>query len=241
MNLKELKSEILSQYKYQIELHAHTCPVSGCSQVTPKDMVDTYKSLGYDGVVITNHFMYQHNRVTKEEYVDFFIRDYEQAKTYGDEVGLKVYFGAEIRFTEWDNDYLIFGIDKEMLSEIYDLLPHGIENFRKTYAMPDSVFIQAHPMRDGMKLYDPSLLDGIEVFNLHPNHNSKVGLASVYAKENNIPIIIAGSDFHHPNRNHEGLSALRATYLPEDSFELAKVLKAGDYLLEIGRNNIIIP
>lgn len=241
MNLKELKREILSQYKYQIELHAHTWPVSDCSRVSPKEMVQTYKELGYDAITITNHFMYQRNGRTKEEYLDAFLRDYEEAKKYGDKLGLKVYLGAEIRFTEWDNDYLIFGLDERMLSEIYDLLPYGVENFRKNYPMPDSVFVQAHPMRDGMKIYDVSLLDGMEVFNLHPNHNSKVGIASVYAHDNNIPIIIAGSDFHEPNKNHEGVAALRGSYLPEDTFELAKLLRSGDYLLEIGRNNIIIP
>lgn len=241
MNLKELKNELLSHYKYQIELHAHTCPVSECSQVSPKEMVDTYKKLGYDAVAITNHFMYQHNRIPKEEYIHTFLYDFEQAKKHGDEIGLKVYLGAEIRFTENNNDYLIFGINKEMLSKIYDLLPEGIENFRKNYPMPDSVFIQAHPMRDGMQNIDTSLLDGIEAFNMHPSHNSKVGLASVYAKENNISMIIAGSDFHNPNRNFEGVSALRGTYLPEDTYELAKLLRIGDYLLEIGRNNIIIP
>ena len=241
MNLKELKNQILSEYKYQIEMHAHTYPVSGCSQVSPKEMVETYKGLGYDGVAITNHFMYQHDRYAKEVFLESFIKDYEETKKYGDEMGLNVYLGAEIRFTEWDNDYLIFGIDEKMLSEIYDLLPHGIENFRKNYAMPDSVFLQAHPMREGMKLYDPALLDGIEVYNLHPNHNGKVGMAAAYAKEHNFPVVIAGSDFHHPNRNHEGMAALRSTYLPKDSFELAKLLKDGDYLLEIGRNNIVIP
>lgn len=241
MDLKELKSNLLSQYKYQIELHAHTSPVSGCSQVTPKEMAETYKKLGYDAVAITNHFMYQHNRISKEEYIDAFLYDFEQTKKYGDELGLKVYLGAEIRFTENDNDYLIFGINKEMLLEIYDLLPLGIENFRKTYDMPDSVFLQAHPMRDGMQKVDAALLDGIEVFNLHPGHNSKVGLASVYAKENNFSVVIAGSDFHHPNQRHEGVSAMRGASLPEDSFELATLLKSGDYLLEIGRNNIVIP
>lgn len=241
MYLKELKSNLLSQYKYQIELHAHTSPVSGCSQVTPKAMVETYKNLGYDAVAITNHFMYQQNGTAKEDYIKAFLNDFTQTKKYGDEQGLKVYLGAEIRFTENDNDYLIFGIDEKMLSEIYDLLTQGIKNFRKNYAMPDSVFIQAHPMRDGMQTVDASLLDGMEVFNMHPVHNSRVGLASVYAKENRIPIIIAGSDFHHPNRNHEGVSALRGAYLPEDSFELASLLKKGDYLLEVGRNNIIIP
>ena len=241
MNLKELKNELLSQYKYQIELHAHTSPASGCSQITPKEMIETYKKLGYDAVAITNHFMYQHNGPSKETYIDAFIRDYEQTKKYGEESGLKVYLGAEIRFTENNNDYLIFGVNKEMLSDIYDFLPNGIENFRKNYPMPNSVFIQAHPMRDGIQKVDAALLDGIEVFNMHPGHNSKVGIASVYAGENNISVITSGSDFHHPNRNHEGVSALRGSYLPEDTFELASLIKEGDYLLEIGRNNIIIP
>lgn len=241
MNLKELKNELLSQYKYQIELHAHTFPASDCSQVSSIEMVDTYKKLGYDAVTITNHFMYQYNKIPKNDYISAFLSDFDQAKKHGGEIGLKVYLGAEIRFTENNNDYLIFGINEKILLDIYDLLPLGIEKFRKNYAMTDSVFIQAHPMREGMQKIDTELLDGIEVFNLHPNHNSKVGLASVYANENNISTIIAGSDFHNPNKNFEGLSALRGTYLPEDSFELAQLIKTGDYLLEIGRNNIIIP
>jgi len=241
MSLSELKSELLAQYKYQIELHAHTSPASACSQINPKEMVETYKKLGYDAVAITNHFMYQHNNVLKEDYINAFLFDFEQTKKFGQELGVKVYLGAEIRFTENNNDYLIFGINKEMLSDIYDLLPLGIENFRKNYPMPDGVFIQAHPMRDGMQAIDTKLLDGVEVFNMHPGHNSKVGLASLYASENNLSIIVAGSDFHHPNRRHEGVAALRTACLPEDTFELAKLIKKGDYLLEIGRNNIIIP
>ncbi len=240
MNLQKLKSKLLAKYKYQIELHAHTFPVSGCSQISPKDMVDTYNKLGYDAVTITNHFMYQGND-KKEEYIDSFMNDFEQTEKYGNEVGLKVYLGAEIRFTENNNDYLIFGVNKKMLSEIYDLLPLGIENFRKTYSMSNSVFVQAHPMREGNETVDTALLDGIEVFNMHPGHNSKVGLASVYADKNDVSIITAGSDFHHRNQNHEGVSALRGAYLPKDSFELAALIKKGDYLLEIGRNNIIIP
>lgn len=240
MNLKELKSELSSHYKYQIELHAHTFPASGCSQIPPREMVETYKKLGYDAVTITNHFVYQQNK-TKEEYIDAFLNDFEQTQKYGEELGLKIYLGAEIRFTENNNDYLIFGVNKKMLSEIYDLLPLGIENFRKTYSMPQSVFVQAHPKRDGMQEIDSALLDGVEVFNMHPGHNSRVGLASLYAGENNVSIITAGSDFHHPNKKHEGVSALRASFLPCDSFELASILRQGDYLLEIGRNQIVLP
>ena len=241
MKTCELKKQLYSQYKYRIEMHAHTSPVSSCSEIPPKQLVDIYKPLGFDAVVITNHFEYNSRWPNKEEYIKAYINDYEQAKQYGQEQGLKVYLGAEIRFTECNNDYLIFGVDRQMLSEIYDLLPYGVENFRKSYLMPDSLFIQAHPFRDGMKLVDPSLLDGVEVFNMHPNHNSRVGFASIYARENNLSIITSGSDFHHPNKKHEGIASLRSATLPKDSFELASILKGGDYLLEVGKSNIIIP
>lgn len=240
MDIECLKKELLNEYKYRIELHAHTSPASSCSQILPEEMAETYKALGYDAVTIANHFVFEYEGLSKSEVIDRFCNDFEKAEKRGKELGIKVLFAAEIRFTENENDYLVFGVNRKMLEEIYDLLPFGIENFRKTYSMPDSVFIQAHPFREGMEKVAPSLLDGIEVFNMHPNHNSKVGLASVYAKEQNFPIITAGSDFHHPGRKHEGVSAIRSKFIPEDSFEIAKLLKSGDYLLEIGRNNLVI-
>lgn len=241
MDIKALKTQLLNEYRYQIELHAHTSPASSCSQIPPEDMAVIYKNLGYDAVTIANHFIYEYQGLSKNEVIDRFFDNYNKAREKGEKIGIKVLLAAEIRFTENDNDYLVFGVTRKMMEEIYDLLPYGIENFRKSYSMPESVFIQAHPFREGMEKVNPALLDGIEVFNMHPNHNSRVGIASVYAKEQDFSVITAGSDFHHPNRNHEGVSALRSAYLPEDSFDLAKLLKSGDYLLEVGRNNIIVP
>ena len=241
MTREKIKAQIFARYPYRIELHAHTTPASVCSDITPKVLVETYKKLGYDAVVVANHFVHGSKGETAKENVDILMHDYEQTKKYGDELGIKVYLGAEIRFWENSNDYLIFGITEEMLTEIYELLPYGVEKFRKNYSMPDSLFIQAHPMRNGMEVVDPALLDGMEVFNMHPHHNSRVGLASVYARENHIPIIIAGSDFHHPNKKHEGVAALLTERLPEDSFDLAKLIKDGDYLLEVGQSSIVIP
>ncbi len=240
MDIKKLKKELSDCYNYRIELHAHTAPASGCSEVTPKELVETYKGLGYDAINLTNHFTYADDRL-KEKYIANFLNDFNEAKKYGDELGIKVYLGAEIRFSENMNDYLVFGVDYKMLEEIYDLLKDSVENFRKNYLMPDSVFVQAHPKRDNMEKVAPELLDGVEVFNMHPNHNSRVALAALCAKKENFSIITAGTDYHHKNRGHEGLSALRAKYLPDDAFALAKLLKSGDYLLEIGRENIIIP
>lgn len=240
MNAAALKETLSAQYKYRIELHAHTTPASVCSEISPKEMVETYKGLGYDAMVLTNHFVLKEG-MKKEEYIRFYLEDFERTQQYGDAMGLKVYLGTEIRFTENNNDYLIFGVNEKMLGEIYDFLPHGIANFRKNYPMPDSVFVHAHPMRPGAQPVEPALLDGVEVFNMHPGHNSRIGLAGLYAKAHEAPIITAGSDFHHPNLDHEGLSAMRTIALPEDSFGLAAMLKEKNYLLEVGRGSIIIP
>ena len=74
---------------------------------------------------------------------------------------------------------------------------------------------------------------------MHPGHNSRVGLASRFARDNSISIVTAGTDFHNPGR--DGLAALRCRDIPKSSFDVASVLKSGDYLLEIAKNNIIIP
>ncbi|MBR4949768.1 MAG: PHP domain-containing protein [Clostridia bacterium] len=239
MDLRELKAQLMLRYNHKIELHAHTTPASRCSEITPKKLIETYKNLGFDGICVTNHFMISEN-LSKEEYIKKYLNDFIETKKYGDKAEIKVYLGAEIRFSENKNEYLIYGVNEKMLFEIYDFLNFGVENFRKNYSMPNSVFIQAHPNRDGIKEIPSHLLDGVEVFNMHPGHNSRVGLASLYAKENKLPIITAGSDFHHPDKNHEGLGAIRTTYLPEDSFELGKLLENRDYIIEVGRGNIIL-
>jgi len=241
MDIKALKNDLLKEYCYRTELHAHTSPASSCSEVSPEELATIYKNLGYSAVTIANHFSFNYQRSDKETVLDRFFKDFERAKKKGDEIGIKVILAAEIRFEENENDYLIYGVTRKMMEEIYDLLPFGVENFRKVYSMPDSVFLQAHPFREDMERVNPAILDGIEVFNLHPRHNSKVGIAAVYAKENNFSVITAGSDFHHTNQKHEGVSAMLTKTLPCESFDIADILKRGDYLLEAGRNNIIIP
>lgn len=240
MDIKQLKETVAAEYPCRIELHAHTTPASICSEIPPRQMVETYKNLGYDALVLTNHFLRMES-MSKAEYMDFYMDDYDRTREIGERLGLKVYLGAEIRFTQNSNDYLIFGVNRSMLEEIYDLLPYGVAHFRQHYKMPDSVFVQAHPMRKASQPVEPELLDGVEVFNMHPGHNSRIGLAALYAQENKIEIITAGSDFHHPNLNHEGLSAMRTQCLPEDSFGLAAMLREKNYLLEVGRGTVIIP
>ena len=72
-----------------------------------------------------------------------------------------------------------------------------------------------------MSSVNPKSLDGIEVFNLHPGHNARIGFAAKYARENDF-IITCGSDYHH--FGHEGMCAILTKEPILDSFGLVKVL-----------------
>ena len=234
-----MKQQILQQYPYRIELHAHTCPCSGCGKLKPEELVRLYHEKGYHGVVLTNHFEPGKISYGKEEAVAMVMRDYEAAVKAAEQWGMRVYLGIEMRFQENINDYLIYGVNRELLGIFYDYIPTDAATFRKEQPLPNSVFLQAHPFRPNMVLCDPELLDGIECFNMHPRHNSAIGLATQYAYEKDIMIKIAGSDCHA--LGDQGLAALRTKLLPEDSFDIAQILKSGDYVFEIGGESLWIP
>lgn len=253
MSIADLKKQLEKEYPYRIEMHAHTTPQSTCGELLPEEVIELYHKKGYDGVVITNHFMGYVNYgeyltgdymkgETKQDKLDLYLSAYERANEKAKKCGMKAYLGIEIRFANVNNnDYLIYGADRETVDLCYDYLEGTLEEFRKNVKLDKSVFVQAHPFRNGIELVNPELLDGVETFNVHPGHNNNVGFACRYAKENNLKIKTAGSDFHHKDKNHEAVSALRTKVLPKDSFELAEILKSGDYLFEIGEDSIVMP
>ena len=240
MDISTLKNELISHYPYRIELHAHTYPASSCSEFTPNELVENFAKKGYDAILITNHFTSDKiGEMQKNEGLEWYLNDFEEAKSVGKNLGVKVLLGAELRFKENHNDYLLIGVDKEILSTCFDYLGTSLATFRKEVPLNNSVLVQAHPFRNNCTPADPQLLDGVECFNMHHGHNERNALAVKFAKENNIKIKTVGTDYHHPGQ--EGLSAFRTAKLPNDSFELAAILKSGDYILEISENSLILP
>ena len=47
-----------------------------------------------------------------------------------------------------------------------------------------------------MEVVDWNLLDGYEIFNGNPRHNSSNDIAEIWAKKHNKSIVVSGSDFH---------------------------------------------
>ncbi len=231
----ELKKLMEEAYPYRTELHAHTKPVSTCSDVPPEDAVKLYKERGYTSLVIANHFTYDYfykrvgTRDTKTA-VEFYLDGYRRAKAEGEKSGLNVILAAELRFSQGTgNDYLLFGIDEGDLCEIFEMLPGTVEEFYKNYCDETKLLFQAHPMRNGQVVMPPETVDGYESFNLHPNHNSRPALAARYAKSVNKPFI-AGTDFHE--YGHEGLSAIRTTSPLLSSHDVVKAIKENDFIMD---------
>ena len=58
-------------------------------------------------------------------------------------------------------------------------------------------------------------------------------------RNQNLQIKIAGSDAHRVG--DQGMAALRTRGLPKDSFEIAEILKSGDFVFEVGGGSVWIP
>ena len=186
---------------FKYETHLHTSPVSKCARGTVRDTLMLYKSLGYEGVFITNHFIQGNmtrpeGMTSYEDLVNFYFSDYEAGAAMADEIGLKVLPAVEISYG--GTDFLIFGLDKDWYLSHPEI--KGMKMSDELRLMRDSgAFIsQAHPFRkadyiDHIRLY-PECVEAVEVINASRNEFEN-GLADYYATAYGL-LKTAGSDTH---------------------------------------------
>ena len=227
----------IKDYKFRTEIHAHTSPVSSCGHVTADETVKAYLEMGANGLTITNHLNPNWMSGSSSERAEEYVSDYLIAKKAAEGTSLNVIFGVEIRFPENDNDYLVYGVSTDEVEEMIALLPFGISEFYKKFKKPLNLILQAHPFRNGMVHAPLDVIDGIEVFNLHPHHNSRIGLAAKYAADNDL-IISGGSDFH--DAGWHGLCLLGTKTPMRDSFDVADALRSRDVIFDIS-GNVVFP
>ena len=189
---------------YRYETHLHTVEGSACGKTPGREYPAIFKERGYDGIFITDHFFHGNTRPSRElpcpEYVDAYMKGYEEAKQAGDEIGFKVFFGIEENFE--GDEYLIYGVDREFLLA-HPGIPHWTreEMIRWVHEAGGAV-MQAHPFRDRdyikqIHLYQDDI-DGIEGINTANTANDNLAaLCSALHYGLNIQ---AGSDTHDKNR-----------------------------------------
>ena len=187
-----------------LDPHVHTIGTSSCGKIKGAAVAELYKKAGYDGIVITNHYHQEFfdrfsESTSWQKKIDHFLVEYHRAHAQGSKLGLKVFLGMEIQFTDSPCDFLVYGFDEYFLRTYPNLHHLGLKRFRQLVdSLAPSYHIlvfQAHPFRQGMNPAAPELLDGVEVHNGNPRHNSYNHLASAFARINQLPMI-SGSDFH---------------------------------------------
>lgn len=187
---------------YKIETHMHTSEASACAICSGAEMARKYKALGYDGIIITDHFFNGNSAIPAslpwEKRVEGFCSGFENARAEGEKIGLDVYFGWEYG-GDFGMEFLTYGLDKDWLLNHPKLLSMEIEDYLKLVKESGGFVSQAHPFRRAgyimrYKRY-PSLTEGAEAVNFGNQMYEYNELAIEYSEEYHL-IKTAGTDAH---------------------------------------------
>ncbi len=185
----------------KIDLHVHTSETSGCGKIPGAEMARLYHEAGYDAIVITDHLIAGKNQdMPAPERAAWYLSGYHAAKAEGEKLGLTVLLGAEARMTGGNEDFLLFGVREDDIPWLMALLDGGAsegEFYRAVHETGRMLLIQAHPFREGLRQAPLDQLDGIEVYNGHPDHESHNELAMARALRGREGFLLtSGSDAH---------------------------------------------
>lgn len=212
---------------YLYDCHVHTSEVSWCGMVSAAEMVQMYVEAGYSGIVITDHYFKElfesFDEDSWEDKVNQYLTGFYAAQESGKRLGLNVLLGLELRFHNRIEDYLVFGVTPEFLIDHPRLYEHTVESFIDFSRSHDLLIIQAHPFRRGQSPAPAHCLDGVEVYNGNPRHDSGNSFAKAYAQEHGL-IQIGGSDAHQVV--DVGRGGIYLDQLVASSAELVEYLKA---------------
>ncbi len=206
-----------------IDLHAHSSGVSRCCRYDFKTVLNHAKEAGLDGIVLTNHYQADYmNEVTPEEFINFYYDEYLKAKTYGDQIQMKVFFGVEVTVKATPNVHLlIYGADKEFLLKNPLLFNIPLKDLHILCRDNGLALVQAHPFRNGSTILDTRYLDGLEI-NCHPLYGKTYREELIKCSLDTGLTLTCGGDYHGDTyRPHCG------TYLPDsinDAKDIAKFI-----------------
>lgn len=214
---------------YKIETHLHTNHVSKCGHLSAAEIVKGYADAGYSALIVTDHY----NRTTFDflgidpaapgDKLTPFLDGYRRVREEAEKVGIRVFRGAELRFDECDNDYLFYGWLDDVLAEPEEVFRMGIAGFALMARAAGGLIIQAHPYRRSCTPAIARYLDGVEVRNMNPRHDSHNDQAEAYAEEYGL-IRTSGSDCHRTE--DIGLGGIVTNYLPSDVLSMTRLIRS---------------
>jgi predicted metal-dependent phosphoesterase TrpH len=208
-----------------IDLHAHSSGISHCCRIPYDEVIRTAKEVGLCGIVLTNH--YQKSYVKDGDFAAFarrYTEEFRLTKAYGDTVGMKVFFGAEVTMERYGGAHLLlYGIPESFIEENPTLFDWTMEEMYNRVKAIGGTLVQAHPYRKVKNLLPTEYLDGVEV-NCHPLYGKSDFADMVEIATENHLILTCGGDYHADTYRPKC-----GVYLPDT---LADGIELGRYLLE---------
>jgi len=207
-----------------IDLHAHTREISRCCRIYADEVLRCAHDAGLDGIVLTNHYQKSYAEGGDcDALAKRYVAAYEQARTLGEEIGQRVFFGIEVTLEKYECAHLlIYGVTPHFILQNPTIFDDTQEELYEKVHAAGGLLVQAHPYRHGEHLLDTRYLDGVEI-SCHPLYKSGTQLArlSALAEERSL-LLTCGGDYHADTyRPHCGV------YLPDD---LADGVALGNYL-----------
>ena len=218
---------------FKIETHLHTGLSSFCGKLSTEEILQGYAAAGYGAIVVTDHysrnsFLYQgYSDRTDDEKWELHLSGYRALHEAAREYGIRIFRAVELGFDEALNDYLIYGCPDELLRNTESLFSAGVAGFSPLCRQANGLLIQAHPYRRPSTPAIASYLDGIEIYNAHPRHDSRNWLAEEYAQDHKHLICIAGSDCHR--LEDIGRSGIEVEELPANELEFTELLRKNEF------------
>jgi len=201
----------------RIDLHIHTAPLSACSYIDPRELVQEARRLKLDGICLTEHQV---------------VWNRAEVDGLAEEAGIRIFRGNE--FTTNQGDILVFGF----YEDIKELLM--IQDLRDKVTAAGGYMIAAHPFR-GFKTFGIGQLqmtvdqackrkvlefiDAVEIGNgkLSPEENE---MARKVAEKLGLPGT-GGSDAHRVDEIATWITVFEKNI--EDENELLQELHAGRF------------
>lgn len=209
---------------YLYETHLHTSPVSRCAKAGVRESLEFYKSIGYEGVFITNHFIDGNcgcdRSLPYEDMIKYYFSACEEGVILGKEIGITVFSGVESSYM--GSDFLIYGLDKEWYLDHPEIMTLKKSESLTLMAKEGALIIQAHPFRehpstDRISLF-PRYVHGAETYN-SSRSDFENEMAEHFAKSYNL-LRFAGSDNHYAKKKLLGGMLSRTPIVDERDFAI---------------------
>ena len=131
-------------------MHTHCQPASRCAWLQPEEIPVIQKDKGIDAIVLTNHYYDFHCDDLSsdlQEQAKMFVDVYHRCKESGAKIGLKVFFGVEIKLIRepFQPEFLLYGLSEEDFLASFPLYNLSRKELFLYCCEKDILMVQAHP------------------------------------------------------------------------------------------------